>query len=117
MAQVRPPITFSLIHRPLSDLRFWGWEFEYDGSVVCVRRGGIFPRKGKNALKDPNPVASTLVQPEEYELLDDEQDEDGDEVMPDETFDADWSRDFMCVADPFIVGKVRIFTSSPRLFV
>jgi hypothetical protein len=109
VAQVRPPITFSLIHRPLSDLRFWGWEFEYDGSVACVRRGGVFPRKGKNALKDPNPVASTSVQPEEYELLDDEQDEDGDEAMPDETFDADWSRDFMCVADPFIVGKVRIF--------
>ena len=29
--------------------------------------------------------------------------------MRDESFDADWSRDIMCVADPFIVAKVRTF--------
>jgi hypothetical protein len=44
--------------------------------------------------------------------LNDEQDEEVDEdVMPDESFDADWSRNIMCVADPFIVAKVRILRS------
>jgi len=88
-------------------LRFWGREFNYDGSVACVRKGGITLRKGKNALKGPNPVASTSTQPEEQELLDDEWDEEADdeEVVQDESFNADWSRDFVCVADPFIVGK------------
>jgi hypothetical protein len=70
-----------------------------------------------NVRKVLDPVASTSAQPEEHELLDGEQDEDGDEAIPDESVDADWSGDLMCVADPFIVGKVRIFTSSPRFFV
>ena len=76
--------------------------------MACVRRGGIVPRKGKNALQKPNPVASTSKQSEEQGSPDDEQDEEGDEeVMRDESFDADWSRNIMCVADPFIVAKVR----------
>lgn len=94
--------------RSLSDLRFWGREFKYDESVACIRRGGIFPRKGKSVLKGPNPVASTSAQPEEQESLDDEWDEEVDEVAQDESFNADWSRDLMCVADPFVVAKVGV---------
>ena len=105
-----------LIYCPLNNVRFWGWEFKYDESIACLRRGGIIPRKGKNVRKVPDPVTPTSAQPEEHELLDGEQDE-GDEAMPDGSADADWSRDLMCVADPFIVGKVRIFTSSRRFFV
>jgi hypothetical protein len=97
--------------RPLTDLRFWGWEFKYDESVACIRKGGIIPRKGKSALKNPNPVASASAQPEVHELPDDEQDEDADEEIPEESFDADWSGNLMCVADPFIVGKVRVIPS------
>ena len=108
----------------LSDLRFWGREFNYDESIACIRRGGIILRKGKSAPRDPNPIASTSKQPEEQELLDDDQDEEVDEeVVPDESFDADWSGDIMCVADPFIVSKARkslpftavIFTQWPPL--
>jgi len=100
-----------LICCPLSDLRFWGWEFKYGESVACIRRGGIIPRKDRNVPKDPNPVTSTPKQPEEQELLDDEQDEEGGEVVPDESFDADWSRNLMCVADPFALARVRVFPS------
>ena len=97
------------IHHPLSDLRFWGREFKYDESVACIRKGGIILRKGKSALKGPNPVASTSTQPEEQELLDDERDEDSDEeVVQDESFNADWSRDLMCVADPFTISRVGV---------
>lgn len=75
---------------------------------MCIRRGGVVPRKGNNARKSQHPVASTSKQVEEQEILDDEQDEEADEeVVPDESFDADWSRNFVCVADPFIVTKVR----------
>jgi len=97
------------IRCPLTNHRFWGQEFEYDKAVVCISRGGIIPRKGKSALKDPNPVASTSKQHEEQELLDDEQDEEADEAAPDESFDADWSGNLICVADPFIVAKVKVF--------
>jgi hypothetical protein len=97
----------------LSGLRFWGWEFDYDGSVACIRRGGIVPRKGSSARKNQDPVASTSNQIEEPEFLDYELDgEAGGEGMPDEPFDADWSRNFMCVADPFIVTKVRSHPTS-----
>lgn len=97
---------------PLSDLRFWGREFEYDESIACIRRGGIIPRKGKSARKGPNPIASTSTQLEEQQSLDDEQDEEaGEDVAHDESFDADWSRDLMCVADPFVAGKVSVFPS------
>ena len=52
------------------------------------------------------------MQPEEQRLLDDEQDGEADEeVVPGESFDADWSENFVCVADPFIVAKVRVFPS------
>jgi len=68
---------------------------------------------GKSAPKGKNPVASTSTQPKEQESPDDEQDEEADgEVVPDESFDADWSGDLMCVADPFVVTKVR---ASPPL--
>ena len=73
-----------------------------------MRRGGIIPRKGKSTPQNPNPAASTSGQIElELLLLDDEQDEADEEVVLDESFDADWSRNFMCVADPFVVAKVR----------
>jgi len=98
-----------LICRPLSDLRFWGWEIRYDESVACIRKGGIIPRTGKSALKGKGPATSTSTQPKEQEPPDDEQEEEADEVLPDESFDADWSRDLMCVADPFVVTKVRTF--------
>lgn len=95
--------------RTLSDLRFWGSEIRYDESVACVRKGGIIPRVGKSAPKGKNPVASTSTQPKDQEPSDDEQDEGADgEVVPDESFDADWSGDLMCVADPFVVTKVRV---------
>jgi len=111
VAQARPPLHPPICH-PLNDLRFWGREFKYDEHVACVRKGGITLRKGKNALKGTNPVASTSTQPEEQELLDDEWDEDADgEVAQDELFNADWSRDLVCVADPFIVGKVGLLPS------
>lgn len=101
-----------LIYYPLSDLRFWGLEFDYTESVACIRKGGIIPRKGKGAPKNPNPVASTSTQPELQELMDDELDEEGDEeVVLEESFDADWSKDLMCVADPFIVMKARVLLS------
>jgi len=46
------------------------------------------------------------MQREEQELLDHEQDEEvEEEVVLDESFDADWSGNLMCVADPFIVTK------------
>lgn len=110
MARVCSPLR-PLIYHPLSDLRFWGREFRYGESVVCVRRGGIIPRKGKNVLEDSNPVASTSTHPEEQESPDDEQDEEADEeIAPDESFNADWSGDLMCVADPFILTKVREFS-------
>jgi hypothetical protein len=99
------------IYRLLTDLRFWGRKFRYDESVMCIRRSGIIPRKGKNALKDPNPIASTSTRPEEQEL-DEEQDEEADEdAMQDESFNADWSRDLMCVADPFVITKVGVLPS------
>ena len=108
MAQARS-LLHSPIYYPLNDLRFWGQEFKYDESIACIRKGGVIPRKGKSALRAPNPVASTSTQPEERELLEDEQDEEGDEeVVQDELFDADWSRNLMCVADPFVVGKVGV---------
>lgn len=92
----------------LSGLRFWGWEFDYNESVACIRRGGIVPRKGHSARKAHHAVASTSRRSEEHEFQDDEQDEETDgEVAPDESFDADWSGNHMCVADPFIVTKVR----------
>ena len=71
--------------------------------------GGIIPRRDKSARKDPDPVASTSARREEQELLDDEQDEETEEVLLDGSFDADWSGNFICVADPFIVTKVRVF--------
>ena len=44
--------------------------------------------------------------------MDDELDEEGDEeVVLEESFDADWSKDLMCVADPFIVMKARVLLS------
>lgn len=87
-------------------LGFWGWKFDYAGTVACMRRGGIVPRKGKSTPQNPNPAASTSGQIElELLLLDDEQDETDEEVVLDESFDADWSRNFMCVADPFVVAK------------
>ena len=100
-----------LICRPLNDLRFWGWEFNYDESVACIRRGGIISRKDRNAPKDSNPVISTSKQPEEQESPDDEQDKEAGEVVPDESFDADWSGNLMCVADPFAAARVRVFPS------
>lgn len=97
-----------LLSHALSDLRFWGREFEYDKSAACVRKGGIVPRTGGGALKGQNLVASTSTQPEEQEPPDDEQDGEADEeVVQDESFDVDWSRNLMCVTDPFIVAKVR----------
>lgn len=73
-----------------------------------MRRGGIVPRKVKSTPQDLNPAASTSGQTEEeLLLLDDEQDEADQEVVPDESFDADWSRNLMCVVDPFIIAKVR----------
>jgi hypothetical protein len=63
--------------------------------------------QGQECTEGPNPVASTSTQPEEQELLDDEQDEEADGEVPDESFDADWSEHLMCVADPFVVTKVR----------
>jgi len=116
VAQARPLLRPPICH-PLNDLRFWGREFKYDEHVACVRKGGITLRKGKNAPKGTNPVASTSMQLEEEELLDDEWDEEADEdVVQDElaqseSFNADWSRDFVCVADPFIVGKVGLLPS------
>lgn len=102
-----------LNHCLLKDFRFWGWEFDYDECIVCIRRGGMVPRKGNNARKNQHPVVPTSTQVEEQESLDDEQDEEADEeVVPDESFDADWSRNFMCVADPFVVTKVRNHPSS-----
>lgn len=78
-----------------------------------MRMGGIVPRKGKSARKNQHPVASTSKQVEEQEFLDNEQDEEPNgEVVLDESFDADWSRNLMCVADPFIVTKVRSYASS-----
>jgi len=66
----------------------------------------MVPRKGNNARKNQHPVTSTSTQVEEQESLDDEQDEEADEeVVLDESFDADWSRNFICVADPFVVTK------------
>jgi len=80
---------------------------------VCIRKGGIIPRVGKSAPKGKDPVASTSTQPKEQEQPDDEQDEEADgEVVSDESFDPDWSGDLMCVADPFVVTKVR---ASPPL--
>ena len=117
MAQVCSPL-HPLIYYPLRDLRFWGREFRYDESVACIRKGGIIPRKSKSVLKDPNPVASTSTQPEEQESADDEQDEEADEEMvSDESFDADWSGNLMCVADPFIVTRVRVFSSLRLCFL
>lgn len=111
------PLQHPLIRHPLNDLRFWGREFKYDESIACIRKGGIIPRKGKDALNNSNPVASTSTEPEERELLDDEQDEEvGEEVVQDESFDANWSGNLVCVADPFIVAKVRIFPSSGVIF-
>lgn len=96
----------------LSDLRFWGWEFDYSESVACIRRGGIVSRKGNGTRKNQHPVASSSSQNEERDFLEDEQDEEADgDVVPDESFDADWSKDHMCVADPFIVTKVRSYPS------
>jgi len=96
----------SLICRSPSKLRFWGWEIRYDESVACIRRGGIIPRTGKSAPKGKNPVASTSTHPQLQEPPDDEQEEEADwEAVLDE-FDADWSGDSMCVADPFVVTKV-----------
>lgn len=72
----------------------------------------MIPRKGKSALKNPNPAPSTSTQPEEQELPDDGQDEEADEdIVHDESFDADWSKNLMCVADPFVVAKVIVFPS------
>ena len=72
----------------------------------------MIPRKGKSAPKDPNSVPSTSTQLEAQEPPDDEQDEEADEeILHDESFDADWSRNPMCVADPFIVAKVIVFLS------
>lgn len=77
--------------------------------MACVRKGGIILRKGKSARKGKNPVASTSAQPEVQELPDEDQEDEADgEALPDESFDPDWSRNFMCVADPFIVTKVRV---------
>ena len=96
-----------LNRRLLSDLRFWGWEFDSDRSVACIRRGGIVPRVGKSARKNQNPAPSTSNQVEEQEFLDYDKDGETDgEVVLDEPFNANWSRDLMCVADPFIDTKV-----------
>ena len=96
-----------LDERSLSHFRFWGREFDYDGSVVCIRRGGVAPRKGNNARGSQQPVASTSERVGEQEFLDDEQEEETDgAVVQDESFNANWSKNFMCVADPFIVTKV-----------
>ena len=109
---LRHAIFHSSVCRTLSGIRFWGREFKYDESVVCMRRGGMIPRKGKSAPKDPNSVPSTSTQLEAQEPPDDEQDEEADEeILHDESFDADWSRNPMCVADPFIVAKVIVFLS------
>ena len=108
----------SLICHPLSDLRFWGREFDHRESVACIRRGGIIPRKGRGALKNPIPVALALTQTRRQESMDGErEEEDGGEVVLGESFDADWSRDLMCVADPFIVPKVRVFPPSWRYYL
>ena len=67
----------------------------------------MVPRTGKSVPKGKIPVASTSAHPQLQEPPDDGQDEEADgDVVPDE-FDADWSRDVMCVADPFVVTKVR----------
>ena len=97
----------------MCDPRFWGYEFEYDKATACIRRGGIIPRRGKSAPQNSKPVASTSKRVERQEIPEDEQDEEVDgEIVPDESFDADWSRDLLCVADPFIVTKVRGISSS-----
>lgn len=77
----------------------------------------MIPRKGKSALKNPNPVPSTSTQPEEQESPDDEQDEGADEeIVHDESFDADWSENPMCVVDPFVVAKVIVFSFAAVMF-
>jgi len=69
-------------------------------------KGWDSPRKGNSARKNQDPVASTSNKIEEPEFMDYELggEADGD-GMPYEPFDADWSRNLMCVADPFIVTK------------
>ena len=103
------PSGFLSTVRLLSDLSFWGREFDSDRSVACIRRGGIVPRLGKSARKNQNPAAS------KQEFPDNEQDGEADEeAVVDESFNADWSRDLMCVADPFIETKVRSLHLSSR---